>query len=231
MKRILETLADNWPQYLLEIIVIMVGILGAFLLNNWNEERKEKREEIKTLSELKSNLQSDINDVTFNLEGHRRAVVVADSLSQNPNLHDTIIAKYVYWVFRDFIFLPHTGAYESLKSKGVGLVSNDSLRKQIVYLYDYLYVGARVIEGEYQPANFNQDYKYVVNNYFERFVVNADKTIAISKSNEPDWINNTDIRIRIDRVLSERRFLIKFYIDVLDNIDGLIELIDVELKK
>ena len=54
MKKILETLIRKWADYYLEIFVIMIGILGAYSLNSWNEERKERVTELTSLRNLKS---------------------------------------------------------------------------------------------------------------------------------------------------------------------------------
>ena len=45
MKKLLAYFQRKWPTYLLEVIILIVGIYGAFALENWNDERKERNAE------------------------------------------------------------------------------------------------------------------------------------------------------------------------------------------
>jgi hypothetical protein len=65
MKKILKTLNQKWTEYLLEIIVIMIGILGAFGLNTWNEERHNQNAQTLLLIKLDAELQSNIDRLNY----------------------------------------------------------------------------------------------------------------------------------------------------------------------
>ncbi len=60
MESIIEHLKENWIRHGFETLVVIVGILVAFTLNNWNEERKLHIKGKNLLSELKDNLKSNI---------------------------------------------------------------------------------------------------------------------------------------------------------------------------
>jgi hypothetical protein len=45
MKKIIETLKQKWAEYLLEVLVITLGILLAIGLNSRNEWKKERKKE------------------------------------------------------------------------------------------------------------------------------------------------------------------------------------------
>lgn len=58
----------DWKNHLIEFVLIIAGILLALQINNWNEDRKDRRLEEQYLFALLLDVQSDIRAMENNLE-------------------------------------------------------------------------------------------------------------------------------------------------------------------
>ena len=142
MKKILETLKLKWAEYLLEIIVIMIGILGAFTLSNWNEERKNAIQETQLLKELIVNLNANLEEFDQNIEIQKNIILnidqLLDHIENDKPYHDSLN-------FRQLLYLEQisvsTSAYETLKSIGLNNIRSESLRMEIIQLFEMTYSG------------------------------------------------------------------------------------------
>lgn len=235
MKRIFQTLSKKWPELLLELIVITVGILAAYGLNNWSQRRAQKNSEMEILSEIKSNLNLDLIDLKGNRDAHKLCLGLLDSIRHagEYQLTNHQLGVFFHRGFRDFVFLPQTSAFETLKAKGVDLISNDSLRVDILRLYDFYYNGLVEIEGHYEPSAFTQDFRYIVDNYFNRINLHFD-SLELSEVETKyagyDWLSEGDIQVRIDRTALQRQFMLSMYDGVITMINDLTARVDEELE-
>lgn len=50
-----------------EILLVVIGILIALGINNWNENRKNQNEQYFLLNKLKSDIQSDVNEISMKI--------------------------------------------------------------------------------------------------------------------------------------------------------------------
>lgn len=122
-----------------EILLVMIGILLALQVNNWNENRKERRLEKQILIELKSNLESDMeifqmlqDRIQTKKEGINNTL---SYLSQETNPEDSVFFPGFFKMASGIAFSYNNGTYETLKSIGINIISNDVLRKSIQDLY------------------------------------------------------------------------------------------------
>ena len=129
MKTILETLKRKWAEYLLEIFVIMIGIIGAFMLNSWHEDRLDRQIELNSLLGLHQEFRSNQN--TFNSQSRLKekaqegqSAYLEILKNGNETLND--ILKYNVNTGGS-TFNPSNGVLNSLISTGtIEKISNDS---------------------------------------------------------------------------------------------------------
>ena len=57
-----------------EILLVVIGILIALQIYNWNEDRKKKRLEKELLNELAASLKPDLREVEINPDHHKEVM-------------------------------------------------------------------------------------------------------------------------------------------------------------
>ena len=123
-----------------EIILVVIGILIALQINNWNEKVKLKNEEIKFLKNFKQSL---ISDIEFNKVRSRYYSFTKESISillnqieQNLPYRDSL--KYHFGrITQTWTPKINMEVFEALKSNDLNLISNDGLRNKLISYYSW----------------------------------------------------------------------------------------------
>ena len=152
-----------------EIVLVVIGILIALSLNNWNETSKAQRIEMDMLNEIKLSLVRDLEDIDINLKVHYEILksqnILVDWLANNEEYQDTL-AKHFSRINGQTEFISNEGAFETLKSMGLWSLSNDSIRIKLLRIYDIKYKMYREYENYYRTY-LEHTIKYVNPEHFE----------------------------------------------------------------
>ncbi|WP_426430832.1 DUF6090 family protein [Winogradskyella sp. HB-48] len=125
-----------------EIVLVVIGILIALSINNWNEEKKGKKELNQYLSSLKENIREDIQVLDSLIK--RREIIINHSKKEQLNfLNKTFYfddTRYALSSYIDFYLQPNTSAYDALKnSPYLGKINGTNLNNLIIDYYAKTY--------------------------------------------------------------------------------------------
>ena len=200
---IMENKNSKYLKYAIgEIVLVMVGILLALQINNWNEQKKSDIFELKMLKEIKNAIENDITYLQSILDYRIKiidtgSIALAKMLKQDK-IDSTKFNTYALSINLGYVFQYNNGAYEALKASGIDKVSNDSLRNKLIHFYDF--VGPRTKQLIEYNSNDNlhqllNDLKWQIFEY------------DVKSENDNAWIH--PIRYKLDNYHDERflRFL------------------------
>lgn len=160
-----------------EIVLVMIGILLALQIDNWNEDRKDRRIEITLLGNIKKDLESDIQEFrnvkqfkkSQNEAGHRLLEYLIDA---SKPLEDTVqfvndLHLIVYFVVpssnrTSFDIATNTGYLNN--------ITNDSLVNELSKYFNDIGLEQHVTDTKRFTNAFNET--YLMNKYllFSKYV-------------------------------------------------------------
>lgn len=152
---------NRFTSYLLyaigEIILVVIGILLALQINNWNQDRLDKNIERNYLSSLQKEIQNDtleISKIIGSYKKRRQGLIVGRKYYQGSyevkdtiDFIDKITGSNMGW---NYIWTVNTNVYNELQSTGNFRIIRDSeLRQEIAKYYTRLYL-AQKISDDYE---------------------------------------------------------------------------------
>jgi len=133
-----------------EIILVVIGILIALQINNWNEARKEHKTGVQFLKGIRSDINKDIVLVDSILKSNEQTFSIIssiDSVFHKKSYHDAKNNRHLFTqpdtldfenvFYRNVSFRPINGTYNSLIADGkTALIQNKPLLDKIQRIYN-----------------------------------------------------------------------------------------------
>ena len=124
-----------------EVVLIVIGILIALQIQNWNENRLERIEEGYVLRELVDNLNEEADRLQQGLDGinqQAKSVEIIQGFYHDRSYTQEEFEANLGWYIGQFGFHPINSAYETMKATGLGF-SNRQLKAELVHYYDRMH--------------------------------------------------------------------------------------------
>jgi len=214
-----------------EIVLVVIGILIALSINNWNENKKLQHEELKLLFYLKTNLESNLtnfkNDTISNYKdlAHYQNIetYIKNDLPYNEEL-DSSFGRLTFWSSSYII----NTAYSSLQLKGLDLISNEALKNAIVNMHE---VELKTIVLDYESSESNIMENIVTPFFAKNMRRLHEESLMLSRPNDFESLKqNEEFKNILSMIIRQRKRGFEFFRVIIKLMDKLISDIDTELQ-
>jgi hypothetical protein len=166
---------DKIIDFFIEIVIIIVGVLLAFYVTKLGDSQKQDQTEKEIIKqvyfELKENLVDLEQDLAVLKVAYLSNLRVLSFLESDKKISDSLVMDF-HWMTQDEYIFPNTSGYENLKSFGLNLIKNDSLRNLITLVYNNDF--PRITVGNNFNPNINQ---FLLPYYQENFALNKNSAL------------------------------------------------------
>ena len=210
-----------------DTLVVIVGVLIAFTLNDWNENRKLKDLESELLIDIRDNLFASktnlSNTIVYNKKTMEYYQQILDHIKADLPYNialDTAFSNISYWSDPQFTYT----AYETLKSKGLDIIQNDSIKHTITQIYEQYF--------PFLMSEFNAEwevYQSLVLPFVSKNILYINGETA-RPNNFNELKTNNEFHNIMGLKMNMRKYLIQYTEEANNELNSLIAMIDQELS-
>ena len=219
-----------------EIILVMIGILLALQVNNWNTKRLLKSKEQVYLQQIRISLNDDLKRIKGVKEFNALKASKIDSTfavleqTSNPEIYVPAIINYMFVTAEFDVFKPNNIAFENMiTSENIDLITNMELRKNLSLYYQRDFVNTTQERIKEQTRQFVD---YIIPKIGNRQVM---KQLTKHDSHLPDI---SEVNLHSDTQVYANLLIMNLSIDgqnelldtTAEDIKRLLDLIDNNLK-
>lgn len=211
-----------------EIVLVVIGILIALQINNWNENRKSRTLELKTLRELRADLIQTRDDIRSDSSNFQHIIhsnkIILQHMEESLPYHDSLIPHFM-WMEPYQTFSINRTTFDNIRQNGSSVLTSDSIRISISEFYTrpinlYLQNEDRVLNEHYE-------------NYFRPMVMRAFETTdenTLIPNNYNAFIANAEYRQVLSHTVRICSQMSDFQGYLLETLEDLISVVDAEIE-
>jgi hypothetical protein len=213
-------------KYLAELFVVVFGVYIGFKANNYAEELKQKDYVNATIKEMYYSLEEDIKDAELNRKGHISGINAVNyfiNIVQNKTIDTDSFTYNLNMLTRNFVSIQNTSPFETIRSKGFNVIENDSLRRQMVKLYDFQFETLEKIEETYQESQLYANESHHINEILDNSL-NFDDNLKIKSIDLPLKVSKEDknrLILILKRIYNTRMFNSMVYDEIIGDMKKL----------
>ncbi|WP_370476951.1 DUF6090 family protein [Tamlana flava] len=236
----------NYLKYAIgEIVLVVIGILIALQINNWNERRKQRTEEIEILKNIKSDFANTIIEFEENNAFKKRIIstsaVIYEVIHTKRNPYTE---KQLDSLISELLINPtYNGQSETLNilfnSGKINIISNDSIKNKLVLwpqqvedmTEDEVY-GSNIVYNNLYPilkryvslynVNNQLQYKFKLVDYSSQSSFTSDYYSLLNTMEFESTLASRELTISVSLILS---------LELIETAEEIIAMIDKEIKK
>ncbi len=226
---------NNFAKYMRyavgEILLVVIGILIALQVNNWNQDRKENLVALQILFDIQSNLTESVHELQrantanrFGIKQFNRLIEHIEKQQPYTSGLDSIFGSIPLWAAPYFT----TSAYEAFKSKGPELIKNDKLKKIITQFYDR---DISTLQNDWDKWEWSINQQIVLPWFVQNCRYQANSSVLATPVDYPAILEDKTILNILSLVIRSREYGIEKAEQMEKKIEMIIGQIETELQE